>query len=282
MTHNIVSIFGGHDANITFYDSTAKTYHIIEIERLTGERYFQLKKNSDVYVKDILEQCQRIATNFWGIKNEYDTLLIDARWKKRGIPDVVCQVFNTRNVKTISNHHDNHAYCAYYQSPYREALIVSYDGGGDGQSFNFYYMKDDNLKLIESLPYNLGREYWKSASRIKDIVNNSKTRREYAGKMMGLSAYGKVDEQSKFDVDIAATAQKKFTNILLSNLDRHISNIPIILTGGCALNVLVNEKIKQKYNNPVFIPPNPHDGGLSLGHMFNFIKPGKKRVREDR
>ena len=102
MTHNIVSIFGGHDANITFYNSTTKKYHIIEIERLTGERYFQLKKNSSDYVKDILEQCQIIATNFWGIKNEYDTLLIDARWKKRGIPDVICQVFNTKNVKTIS------------------------------------------------------------------------------------------------------------------------------------------------------------------------------------
>ena len=100
MTHNIVSIFGGHDANITFYNSTAKTYHIIEIERLTGERYFQLKKNSDLYVKNILEQCQSIATKFWGVENDYDTLLIDARWKRRGIPDVVCQVFNTRNVKT--------------------------------------------------------------------------------------------------------------------------------------------------------------------------------------
>ena len=276
MTHNIVSIFGGHDANITFYNSTTKKYHIIEIERLTGERYFQLKKNSSDYVKDILEQCQRVATKFWGIKNEYDTLLIDARWKMRGIPDVICQVFKTKNVKTISNHHDNHAYCAYYQSPFREALIVSYDGGGDGQSFNFYYVKDDNLKLIESLPYNLGRDYWRSALRIKDIVDNSKTRREYPGKMMGLSAYGKVDEQSKLDVDIAATAQQNLTSVLMRNLKRHISHIPVILTGGCALNVLVNEKIKQKYNNPIFVPPNPHDGGLSLGHMFNFIKPDKR------
>ena len=277
MTHNIVSIFGGHDANITFYNSTTKKYHIIEIERLTGEKYFQLKKNSDAYVKDILDQCQTIASNFWGVENDYDTLLIDARWKRRGVPDVVYQVFNTREVKTISNHHDNHAYCAYYQSPYREALIVSYDGGGDGQSFNFYYVEGDDMKLIESLPLNLGREYWKSASRIKDIVDNSKTRREYAGKMMGLSAYGKVDKQSKLDIDIAATAQKNFANKLLSNLERHITDIPIILTGGCALNVLVNEKIKQKYNNSIFVPPNPHDGGLSLGHMFNYIKP-KTRV----
>jgi len=97
--------------------------------------------------KSTLIVCQDNAHRFsskevnW-TENDYDTLLIDARWKRRGVPDVVYQVFNTREVKTISNHHDNHAYCAYYQSPYREALIVSYDGGGDGQSFNFYYMKE--------------------------------------------------------------------------------------------------------------------------------------------
>ena len=273
MSENIVSIFGGHDANITFYNSTNNEYHIIEIERLTRERYFQLKKNTDHYIKEILEQCQIVANKFWGFENNYDTLLIDPRWKQRGIPDTVRQVFNTKEIKSISNHHDNHAYCAYYQSNYREALIVSYDGGGDDQFFNFYHAKDHDLNLIESLPYNLGRYYWKSASRIKDIVDNSKTRREYPGKMMGLSAYGKVNEHSNVGVDIAATVQKNFTNILLKNLDRHISNIPIILTGGCALNVLVNEKIKEKYNNPVFVPPNPNDGGLSLGHLFNYIKP---------
>ena len=270
---NIISIFGGHDANITFFNGQ---YHIIEIERLTREKYFQLKKNPNDYIRGILEQCQNIATQFWGIKNEYDVLLIDSRWKHRGIPDVVYEVFNSKEVKTISNHHDNHAYCAYYQSPYREALIVSYDGGGDGQSFNFYYAKEDDIKLIEALPYNLGREYWMSGSRIKDIVKKSNTRREYPGKMMGLSAYGKVSQHSKIGADIAATAQKYFESIFFSNLKKYITDIPIILTGGCALNVLVNEKIKEKFSNPVFIPPNPHDGGLSLGHMLNYIKPKDK------
>jgi len=277
MAQNIISIFGGHDANITFYNTTKKKYYILEIERLTGEKYFQLKKNSDLFVKKILTQCQEIACKFWGFKNDYDTLLIDASWQRKGIPSVVFEVFNTKAIKTISNHHENHAYCAYYQSPYKEALIVSYDGGGDGQSFNFYYAKGDNLQLIESLDLNLGREYWRSALKIKEIVDNSKTRREYAGKLMGLSAYGVVNKESKLDIDKAATAQKDFTNKLISNLDRHITDIPIILTGGCSLNVLVNEKIKQKYKNSIYIPPNPHDGGLSLGHLFNYIKP-KARV----
>ena len=52
--------------------------------------------------------------------------------------------------------------------------------------------------------------------------------------------------------------------------------MPLIMTGGCALNVLVNEKIKSLYDRPVYVPPNPHDGGLSLGHMFLYKKPTER------
>ena len=36
---------------------------------------------------------------------------------------------------------------------------------------------------------------------------------------------------------------------------------------------MVNEKIKCLYDRPVYVPPNPHDGGLSLGHLFLYKKP---------
>ena len=68
--------------------------------------------------------------------------------------------------------------------------------------------------------------------------------------------------------DIAASAQEAFENAVFSVLDKYDPNIPLVLTGGCALNVLVNEKIKNVYDRPVYVPPNPHDGGLSLGHIF--------------
>ena len=38
----ILSIFAGHDANITFSDTDTGKYHIIEIERLVKKRYFRL------------------------------------------------------------------------------------------------------------------------------------------------------------------------------------------------------------------------------------------------
>jgi hypothetical protein len=36
----IVSLFAGHDANITFFDSEKNSYHVIEIERLVKKKIF--------------------------------------------------------------------------------------------------------------------------------------------------------------------------------------------------------------------------------------------------
>ena len=52
--------------------------------------------------------------------------------------------------------------------------------------------------------------------------------------------------------------------------------MPLIITGGCGLNVLVNEKVKCLYNRPLYVPPQPNDTGLSLGHMFLYRKPNHK------
>jgi carbamoyltransferase len=75
--------------------------------------------------------------------------------------------------------------------------------------------------------------------------------------------------------DIAATAQRAFEVAFFSVLDRYDNDVPLVLTGGCALNVLVNEQLKKHTNRQIYVPPNPHDGSLSLGHMFLYKKPEK-------
>ena len=51
---NLVSIFAGHDANITFYNADKDEYHLIELERLVKKRYFRLHvDNSPEYQKEI-------------------------------------------------------------------------------------------------------------------------------------------------------------------------------------------------------------------------------------
>ena len=129
---NIVSIFGGHDANITFFNGQ---YHIIEIERLVKERYANLYSDDSVNIDGILKECQDIATKFWGIENDYECVLINSQWKKPR--SLIENVFKSDKYLTLTNHHYTHAYSAFYQSPYKEALILSYDGGGEKEYFNF-------------------------------------------------------------------------------------------------------------------------------------------------
>ena len=316
MIGNIVAIHDRHDASVSFYNRETNKYHIIELERLIKDRHYQFPNSLNLKY-EILEDCQFIAKKYWGIENDYECILLSPQWMGE---DRVDKVFNSKNILRLENHHYAHASCAFYQSPFNKALILSYDGGGESQYFNFYSADNEGIKLLNVLPINLGAGYWLGASLIKEIVENSKSKRSYAGKMMGLSAYGKIREdlydtyysfmdmnnryayenlydleeipegkivttkpsdgwiyQKQDGYDIAAIIQKTTSDIVFRELEKYDSDIPLVITGGCALNVLINEEIKRKYNRKVYIPPNPDDSGLSIGHMFCYTKP-KERV----
>lgn len=70
--------------------------------------------------------------------------------------------------------------------------------------------------------------------------------------------------------DLARTAQSVFEELFLERVLPVIHNygLPICISGGCALNVLVNQRLSQLVELPVFIPPNPNDCGLALGALL--------------
>ena len=290
---NLVSIFAGHDASVSFWNAETNKYYTIEIERLVRKRYFRLHvDNSPEYQKDILEQCRDIAEKSWGIKNDYEAVLICSD----GFIEVDArQIFNTdrvasivspsTNVITVARHHQTHAAAAFYMSPFSQALIVSYDGGGDDGHFNIFAGSKEGIQLLEKIPSDFGGGYLLAGSMIKEVAESSRSQLALAGKMMGLCAYGsvidhhvepfkdfyfdrdykKLAERTKLPLknldnpwdnplenwnfegkggyDVAATAQAAFEYALFGVLDKYDPNVPIILTGGCGLNVLVNEKI---------------------------------------
>lgn len=72
----------------------------------------------------------------------------------------------------------------------------------------------------------------------------------------------------------AATAQHVFEKLLDEELAGFLNasnNLPIVLTGGGALNIINNSKIANI--REVFVPPNPNDCGIALGALCNSIKP---------
>lgn len=70
--------------------------------------------------------------------------------------------------------------------------------------------------------------------------------------------------------DLAKTAQHVFETLFLERVVPLAKNyrLPICVSGGCALNVLVNQRLSELIDTPVFVPPNPNDCGLALGALL--------------
>lgn len=73
--------------------------------------------------------------------------------------------------------------------------------------------------------------------------------------------------------DQASTVQEAFETNLMRVLtiieEKSLNNLPLVFTGGCALNCTANYKLyKKKVLPEIFIPPNPGDEGISLGLSF--------------
>lgn len=161
-------------------------------------------------------------------------------------------------------------------------------------------------KIVDLQPwwqYSLGNPYITLTTPLSSIRKKKNFGLPNAGKLMGLCSYGNVREEWKQPVmnffknnleeileqlakdinlpidiydslsgqeelDFAATIQAVFEMRFFDIFDS--LNIPpgsnICLAGGCALNIIVNQKLlEQGYK--VFVPPNSGDCGLSLGPL---------------
>jgi predicted NodU family carbamoyl transferase len=320
----ILSIFAGHDANITFSDTDKGKYHIIEIERLVKKRYFRLHAdNSKEFILEILSKCKEISEKFWGFENDWDFLsfvtdgLLEA--------NEVSQIFKFKDIKYFS-HQLCHAASTFYQSGFNKSLIISFDGGGDDGFFNVFLADEGGVNFVDKVDCDFGGAYMLLASCITEITKSSSHQLALPGKMMGLCAYGKPDlykslimrdffidrdykkvsELGNYDLlnvdkpwgdgsirgplnnykfegqnsyDFAATSQLAFEDKFIELLEGYLKKHPvdnICLTGGGALNVLLNQRIKNNFKDKnLFVGPNPNDCGLSLGANFLTHRPGK-------
>lgn len=80
----------------------------------------------------------------------------------------------------------------------------------------------------------------------------------------------------KFSWDVAKTSQVAFENVFIEIIKPYLDrfpNIPLLLVGGCALNILLNTKLKKELYRDVFIPPNPNDCGIGVGMILLHLKP---------
>jgi carbamoyltransferase len=76
---------------------------------------------------------------------------------------------------------------------------------------------------------------------------------------------------------LAATSQAVFEALLEEVVSAQLTAVSavdgIILTGGCALNVVANERVRRRFGLPVHVPPAPNDAGIGVGALWSVEPP---------
>lgn len=320
----IISVYGSHNATVAMYHDGE--YHVVELERWLN------RKNSGLNGYLPTKYPQKVFDDVM----EYLLNKAGTRKIKLFLSNYFVKIDLSRyDIDSIQrfDHHASHAACAFYQSDYEKSLIFTYDGGGNGAFFNVYLAESRSRgpTLIDRFDLDLGFPYMILADHLSDIRKDPLNigNLVYAGKLMGLCAYGKAREdwlphfenfyrefryggdsfvggaekrvkathrlfsaigvnmnefnieETRFDGefawDIAATSQRAFENIFLELATPYLEkyhDLPVCLSGGCALNVILNSKLlKSLSHTNVFVPPNVNDCGIAVGGLLEYLKP---------
>ena len=319
--NNVLSIYFYHDAAIAV--KIGNIYRSFEVERYNRQRY------SDLNIENYKEVYDTI---FHIIKEEYGVVTFDTCLYNKGMKshdkifghqmEYVRTLWSIKEFVSCS-HHNAHASGTFYLSDFEESLVFSYDGGGWYNNsivdfFNIYYYNRNigEKKLLHRIGKDLGTPYGVTAIPVSEIhkepILPPPKFLSFAGKLMGLSAYGKANYYNAFydfynkykksstpflwnkikelnightiDInslegkvswDFAASSQKAFEDTSINLTENSIKqyNLPICLTGGCALNVLLNERLRQLYHLPIFVSPFPNDCGIAIGMIMDMFPP---------
>lgn len=328
-----ISIYINHGASVCV--DIDGDYRILEWERFNKVRYSGMRSQSMEKFRINIRNMLSILKDEYNIDNNFDSCALQGASEGEQedysrFERVIREVINADRF-ILKNHHESHAACAFYQSPFKEALIISFDGSGNDGKFNIYEGSyEHGIIPIKKIDKSLGKIYREVSLTLSDIkkLDGDEYRKmvSFAGKLMGLSAYGNIREEWKdpfykfyntgnvkyitsgvgkkfinqstfkeyarfnqgemfyeehdgqFAYDIARTNQYTFEEYFLDLTFEIIKKYKnIVLTGGCALNVLLNERLRKVFGNKIFIPPNPDDSGIGLGQLF-LLSPPEKQV----
>jgi carbamoyltransferase len=328
-----IGFYGSHNAALVI-EKEGEIILVLEIERFLNYKnsgVAQYKTVRATFLHPIVEYLKDYILKIAGVKEfdncfhmNTDVIIDNVRYNLE-------QIIPAKNY-IEGLHHEAHAAGAFYQSPYKEALAFSFDGGGNDGFFNIYHAtRKNSVKLLESvlnpvlntphIHYDLGFAYMLTGNYLEDIRLEplSEGNLVFPGKVMGLVSYGKVRKEwvepfiefykskpdglnynekvgtladklnLKLDIkerlegktayDFAATSQLAFEECFIEIVKPYIEeykNIPIIISGGCALNIILNTRIKKEFKREVFVGPNPNDCGLAAGLILHNLKPKKQ------
>ncbi|MEX2030595.1 MAG: carbamoyltransferase C-terminal domain-containing protein [Anaerolineales bacterium] len=231
------------------------------------------------------------------------------RQRRRAIRRILQEEFGIACTIQFVDHHFAHVTSAYFTSGFRDALVFSVDGGGDGRSAVVYAYRGGRPELLHEVSayHSLGNYY----AYVTKICGFKAMKHE--GKITGLAAYGEpkyVDLLKSFidfeggtfvnrgrvafhsavhelerrlprgwrREDLAASVQHHFENVVRSFVGhwaRRSGLRDVALAGGVFSNVRVNEEVHRLPEvERMFVHPHMSDGGLAVGAALAASVPG--------
>lgn len=307
---NTLSIYGSHDSAAVFIDKKNQL-RILEYERFVKKRYAMYSEKFDYRSNDLgTDQESRISFIKY-IKTQLSSNIELILYNGLTDTDIIFLRTEFPDAKfQLQGHHLSHAASGYFTSDFDRSLILSVDGGGvdDGMIAytKIFHGESNEITLLDTPDINLGVAYGRIGTAISEINPGPDSNTDslvYAGKVMGICAYGNirtewVDAIRKYykthslnqlgksiglslhfnslkgqdSFDLAATSQFVFEEYMMNLIDKYIDEYDnFVLVGGCALNVLFNQSLKKRLDSlkkNLYVPSNPNDCGLALGQFL--------------
>jgi carbamoyltransferase len=309
-----IAIHLHHNASIAVYDAN-DIICVIETERLVGLKNASLEFFEPIHAKDfVLEAAYNYLKEKFSY-TKYDKFIIGEGYGEfpQKYKDIIPANEYIIDKTHHGSHASNSLYQSPYDKaiiisfdggsndgwfeiflgekgqPLTNIKHVSLDLGSHYHVFGalceeikHYHVLSAAGKVLGLQSYGKVIKEWKPA--IKKFFNHVPYWHELDQRIAVMSQeigikFSKTEKLSgELSYNLTRTMQEVFEDLFFENAHDSImshKDLPIILTGGCALNITLNTLVKQRYNRDVFIAPNSSDCGLPVGLLCNYFKPTK-------
>ncbi len=250
---------------------------------------------------EVASNVSKLRQSFPFLDNVYYGMRQPAFNKRRtALARIFRDEFGIRAPVRFLDHHYCHITSAYYTSGYKNAVVFSIDGGGDGKSCAVYDAADGNLTELTTVSSfdSLGAFY----SYITQICGFNAGRHE--GKITGMAAYGEpeyidilrqilIEKDGRFKnianvfflsalrelqrllpadfshKNLAASIQQYAEELVVGMVQhwvRETGQANVAMAGGVCSNVKINQRVHEIPGvESVFIHPGMPDDGMPVG-----------------
>jgi len=194
-----IAFYGSHNASIAI-ERDGKILEVIELERWLNVKNAGYSQYLTSYSREfILPEILQYIKDKYDIEYFDNCIHMNTECYHNNV-----QYYFVWNIPAkryvYGEHHKAHACNSVYQSPHREALVVSFDGGGNDGWFNIYRVEKGSYPhLLEKIDKNFGVCYSIFGIVCPQINKEPSYAVQgnlvYAGKLMGLASYGNVREE---------------------------------------------------------------------------------------